>query len=419
MPDDVKELVREEIEAKCKEKEEILWKNGKNAFGAVQREVRETESEMMKKMALLEEDLALALNDQKVLRSMFMDINNRVENMSTSRAASKKAYSDSTKTAKSTTSSEQDDVDKSELPYETMQKLYAQSYLTHEQADDEKLRSSDSPSTPESNYYSSDEKSWEQWMEEWGFGAKDGNSAWPSATTENSTLPSGTSGWNSDPWAASHWPYKVSSDWTGYITKGAAHAAAVHNGAAPWTGVKKRGYPTSSLPLESWKSYLAGEHGANPLVRSLPQQHPWAKSQPHGNRGTMGSQSDGGVQRQGSMPTDQWQPMEITLVRSGDATSLGTDVNDQPDGTLSVETILPGGLVWKYNETQAHIHGQKVSIGDRISVVNGKKDPASMLAECKSCAKLNLVVLHRNTASEVMSTMGILRAEARPFEPYG
>jgi len=483
MMNDLKDLVKSEVEAACKEKEDRLWKNGKEAFANLHRETREKENALMQKMASLEENLVTVSNEQKSLQSLLMDINNRVENMFVKKKGSKKADSESTKTIKSTASSERDDGEKNGYTsplvplwgsshahmysignpadisnpqtapsYEILQQQHqAQAYQvpqprtsllqappglsldepsTPEEPKEKAQRAfislEDALVAPEPAHIASKTKSWQESLEEWGLSTKDTRSTtWN--TSENSSL-TVNSVWNSenDPWAQNAaTSMHTDSDWgslaahngrsSGQSANGAAYGAvgqAVGGGEAAGMGGGE-GALLSSTPVDGWRSGALEHDQAFGTV----QQQQVAGSQ-RNSVGTVGiAQSEVKLLAEraaGIDNSEQWQPMTITMMKSADASTLGTDVNAQSDGTLSVETILPGGLVWKYNESQTQIDGDKVSIGDRICVVNGKTDPTSMLAECKSRMKLDLIVLHRKTTP---STGGVLRADANPFEP--
>jgi len=277
-------------------------------------------------------------------------------------------------------------------------------------------------------------KSWQESLEEWSFN-KDARSAWTPAEGASLTV---SSVWNAenDPWAQHASAHTVpvpaphaESDWGSFMStqhtlnnprnnqstannnqsnlRNSVHSA---NAACHQRNSNLMASLTSNLTTTPPPG-LAGLPGVSERTSNVHMSCGAAGGHVNDD-GWKATVSD---DRLSSSHTSAWEPVSITMVKSAEATSLGTDVNAQPDGTLSVETILPEGLMWKYNETQAQIGGEKVAIGDRICVVNGKSDPSSMLAECKSRAKLEIVVLRRKTPQ--INTTGVLRADARPFEP--
>eukprot|EP00397_Hematodinium_sp_SG-2012_P043764 GEMP01048726.1.p1 GENE.GEMP01048726.1~~GEMP01048726.1.p1 ORF type:complete len:399 (+),score=84.18 GEMP01048726.1:117-1199(+) len=106
-----------------------------------------------------------------------------------------------------------------------------------------------------------------------------------------------------------------------------------------------------------------------------------------------------------------WQQLSVCLYKTVEAPTLGTDINAHDDGTLSIETVLPGGLVWKYNEKQTYPEA-RIAVGDRICLVNGFSDPVTMRDECKSRMKLEIIFLHRRNSGSR------LRADAKSFHPH-
>jgi len=345
MTDDLKELVRSEVMAKCKAQEEILWRNGKKAFSTLQAESRETNDVLRKKIALLEENLTVVVNQNTCLQSLLMDMGHRVENLAASGSETEKDDSDSTNTIKSTISSGTDFGEKSEhtTPVDPLYESHApnpQIAPSYEIAQPQPKKAQDHQLAQELQ----------------GSKSRGVQQAPPGLDTFGAPEPSHT-------------------------------ASKTKNWLEPRKepGSSTKDAPSAWLPPE-------GSSGLNSLWNYL-KNAPWDDS------------SD-----------VQWKRTAITMIKSSDAPSLGTDVDKNSDGSLSVETILPGGLVWKYNQHLDKIRGEKISVGDRIYAVNGKTDTSSMLAECKSSAKLLLIVVHRKTAAPPIGS-SVLRADARPFEP--
>jgi len=463
---ELKALVKREVQEACKEKEEIMWKNGQEMMTKLQTDSKANEEMLHQKLNALQGELSTVVNDQQDLQGVLSNLSIRIGQL-IDKGGRKKAES-----VKST-STDQDNSPMHPNPYDTWS--YPNSYFTQP-----------NPQLAPSRTFYEEGKNKNRVMDPQGYfdysgynkvppqnlylqhfnthskppsnreahsnGSPEMHASGPSPPLDG-TVPTKTSpGSNPSDIAkppslpparpppglsldaeekasvASKTPsqgnFILNLDTTVAPPDPTQLAMETKNWEDWVTGPNKDGRSSwSTMTPENASLWTHGETdaewtgsnltfaGTSPALIAPPRQMEdgdlsTARSHPGSDQGK--------AEKNFGNTNVQWTPMNITLIKSAEASSLGTDVNAHEDGTLSVETILPGGMVMKFNETQQRNGGEMISVGDRICVVNGIKEPKAILAECKKSVKLNLVVLHKKTVPT-----GILRGDAVPFEPRG
>ena len=85
---------------------------------------------------------------------------------------------------------------------------------------------------------------------------------------------------------------------------------------------------------------------------------------------------------------------EFTVVvdrSTGDG--LGIDASPEKDGTLEVRSIIPGGLVDKWNQNSKSVGGDQVLPGMRVVEVNGRYNSAmQLIAMCRERDVLHITL---------------------------